>query len=78
MQELPFFAARGGGDIGSGGITSNCQFLEALVLVQLELLCGVSTPVAVPTQGGTPRLVRHPDAAVLVALLLSLDGMFQS
>jgi hypothetical protein len=51
-------------------------FLESLVLGQLGLLCGVFTPVAVPTGGVTPLLVRHPEAAVLVASLLSLDGMF--
>ncbi len=54
------------------------KFLEALVLGQLGLLCGVSTPVGVPTGGVTPHLVRRPEAAVLVASLLSLDGMFQS
>jgi hypothetical protein len=72
------FAACGGGDLGNGGITSNRQFLEDLVLGRLGLLCGVSTPVAVPTGGVTPHLVRCPEAAVLVALSLSLDGIFQS
>ncbi len=56
----------------------NCQFLEALVLRQLGLLSRVSAPVAVPTEGVTPRLVHRTEAAVLTALSLSLDNMFQS
>ncbi len=48
------------------------------MLGQLGLLSGVSAPVAVPTGGVTPRLVRHTEATVWLALLLSLDDMFQS
>ncbi len=56
----------------------NCRFLEALVLGQLGLFSGVSAPVAVKTGGVTPCLVRCTEAAVWMALLLSLDDMFQS
>ncbi len=72
------FAVCGGGYLGSGGINMNYQFLEALMLGRLGLLSGVSTPVAVQTGGVTPRLVRHTEAAVWMALSLSLDNMFQS
>ncbi len=54
------------------------DFLEALVLGQLGLLREVSAPVAVQTGGVTPHLVRHNEAAVWMALSLSLDDMFQS
>ncbi len=54
------------------------DFLVALVLGQLGLLSGVSAPVAVPTGGVTPRLVRPTEAAVWMALSLSLDNIFQS
>jgi hypothetical protein len=72
------FAARGGGHLGSGGITMNCQFLEALVLGRLGLLSGVSALVAVLTGGVTPHLIRCTEAAVWMALSLSLDDTFQS
>ncbi len=72
------FAACGGGYLGSGGINMNRYFLEALVLGQLGLFSGVSAPVVVKTGGVTPRLVHHTEAAVWMALSLSLDNMFQS
>jgi hypothetical protein len=53
------------------------DFLEALVLGQLELCKVLHTPVAVLARGVTPRLVHHPEAPVL-ALSLSLDCMFWS
>ncbi len=56
----------------------NVNFLEALLLEQLGLLSGVSALVAVPTGGITPCLVRHTEAVVWMALLLSLDDTFQS
>ncbi len=54
------------------------NFLEALVLGRLGLLSGVSAPAAVQTGGVTPRLVRRNEAAVWMALSLSLDNVFQS
>ncbi len=48
------------------------------MLGQLGLLSGVSSPVAVQIGGVTPCLVRRTEAAVWMALLLSLDNMFQS
>ncbi len=71
-------AARGGGYLGSGDINKNCQFLDALVLGRLGCLSGVSAPVAVQTAGVTPRPLRRTEAAVWMALSLSLDNMFQS
>jgi hypothetical protein len=56
----------------------NRRFLDALVLEQLGLLSGVSAPMAVQTAGVTPCLLRRTEAAVWMALLLSLDDMFQS
>ncbi len=72
------FVARGGGYLGSGGITMNCWIFEALVLGQLGLLSGVSAPVAVLTGVVTPPLVRRTEATVWMALSLSLDNIFQS
>ncbi len=54
------------------------DFLEALVLGQSGLFSGVFAPVAVQTGGVTPRLVHRTQAAVWMALSLSLDNMFQS
>jgi hypothetical protein len=72
------FVVRGGGYLGSSGINMNRQFLDALVLGQLGLLSGVSAPVAVQTGGVTSHLVRRTEAAVWMALSMSLDNMFQS
>ncbi len=72
------FAVRGGGYLGSGGINMNRQFFRSPGAGQLGLLSGVSAPVAVQTGGVTPRLVRRTEVAVWMALLLSLDDMFQS
>jgi hypothetical protein len=38
------------GYLGSGGITMNCHFFEALLLGRLGLLSRVSAPVAVLTE----------------------------
>jgi hypothetical protein len=54
----------------------NCHFFEALVLGQLGLLSGVSAPEAVPTGVVIPHLVHSTEAAVWMALLLSLDNIF--
>ncbi len=53
------------------------DFLEALVLGQLRLLSGVSAPAAVQTGGVTPHLVHRNEAAVWMALSLSLVDMFR-
>ncbi len=48
------------------------------MLGQIGLLSEVSATVAVPTGGVMPCLVCRTEAAVLMALLLSLVDMFQS
>ncbi len=48
------------------------------MLGRLGLFSEVSAPVAVKTEGVAPRLVHCTDAAVWMALSLSLDDMFQS
>jgi hypothetical protein len=72
------FAARGGGHLGSGGITMNRQFFRspsagAIRIVEWGFCSSGST-----NRRSTTLLSAPHCGAVLMALSLSLDNMFQS